>query len=140
IGALESKISQSVSARRNAAAGVGSANGNDRRRLSPWRRTPTITAPLAPRSGGMLASLRAIVAGGAAGSVGVGGAPGLGAAAAGPGGAGAGDDDGDVAGAALAAGGGAGTVAGASTTGGVELRGGSLGVPGLASIGVTSST
>src|SRR6185295_1908099 len=41
IGTALSKTSQTVSARRNTAAGVGAANGKARRSVSPWRLTST---------------------------------------------------------------------------------------------------
>jgi hypothetical protein len=43
--AAESNTSQSVSARRKTAAGVGAANGKVSLRFSAWRRSPTTTGP-----------------------------------------------------------------------------------------------
>ena len=71
IGAWLSNTSEIVSARRNTAAGVGTANGKVSRTDSPWRRTSTTTgAAGSAGSAGLVScvSRAGMVAGGSAGS------------------------------------------------------------------------
>ncbi len=85
IVASVSKTSQSVSARRNMAAGVGAANGNESVRPSPWRLSTTST--VAPRARGAFSASDAgggaAAAGDGAGAATAGGATARGVAAGG---------------------------------------------------------
>ena len=153
--AAESNTSQSVSARRKTAAGVGAANGKVSLRFSPWRRSPTTTGP----SGlpGWSISARGLSGGAvvAAGCSAGGASMGWGAGAATDGGVarvgtGAGGAAGGAAGAACAIGAAlAGTVSGgfmaaspsgASRARGAGLAGGISSLRFLPSIGMTSKT